>query len=62
MIKDGFVCCPACGRKTRTKTMDNTIALNFPLFCHWCKRTTIIDIMDGKAEKAGVKGNEVIER
>ena len=42
--KDGFICCPSCGKKTKVKVYDNTSMSNFPLYCPWCKRENIVDI------------------
>ena len=40
----GFVCCPACGQKTKTKVIPGKTELKeFPLWCPWCKREFIID-------------------
>ena len=41
----GWVLCPACGNKTRTKVRYNTVLENFPLFCPKCKRETIISLI-----------------
>lgn len=35
--------CLYCGKKTRTKINENTILLNFPLFCPKCKKEIIIN-------------------
>ena len=40
-----WIHCPICGSKTRTKVKENTVLLNFPLFCPKCKRETIVDIV-----------------
>lgn len=39
----GFVHCPLCKGKTKVKVNKDTILINFPLFCPWCKRETIVD-------------------
>ena len=40
----GFLCCPRCGNKTKTKVIPGTTEMKkFPLFCPWCKRVTVID-------------------
>lgn len=53
MIKDGFIHCPVCGRKTRTKVMPETKLEKFPLFCHFCKRVTVVDVVDGEIKTEG---------
>ena len=46
--------CPYCERKTRTKVLDKTVLLHFPLFCPWCKKEYIISLVERKmsVEKA----------
>lgn len=40
----GFVFCPKCGRKTKTKVIPGTtVLIKFPLFCSWCHEEMIID-------------------
>ncbi|MEQ7226416.1 cysteine-rich KTR domain-containing protein [Enterococcus avium] len=39
-----WIRCPLCGNKTRTKVQDNTILVNFPLFCPKCKREVLINV------------------
>ena len=33
--------CPICGNKTRTKVYENTVVLNFPLYCPKCKTKSV---------------------
>lgn len=42
MIKLEWVFCPICGNKTRNQIREDTILLNFPLYCPKCKRKTLI--------------------
>lgn len=42
MIKLEWVFCPICGNKTRNQIREDTILLNFPLYCPKCKRETLI--------------------
>lgn len=46
MCKDEWILCPICGNKTRVKIRDNTVLENFPLFCHKCKKETIINVKE----------------
>lgn len=40
----GFILCPVCGGKTKTKVIPGeTRLVRFPLFCPWCKREIMID-------------------
>lgn len=50
MVKDGWVYCPICNNKTRTKIRPDTVAKRFPVFCPVCKNESIMDIEKGKAE------------
>ncbi len=38
----GWVRCPVCGCKTRTKVRGDTVLENFPLFCPKCHRETVV--------------------
>ena len=42
MIKLEWVFCPICGNKTRNQIREDTILLNFPLYCPKCKRETLV--------------------
>lgn len=44
MVKDGWVYCPVCHNKTRTKIRPDTVARNLPVFCPKCKTVTITDL------------------
>ena len=33
-----WIRCPTCNNKTRTKVYEDTVLLNFPLFCPKCKK------------------------
>ena len=40
-----WVSCPICDSKTRVKVLEDTVLINFPLFCPWCKRETVINVV-----------------
>ena len=40
-----WVSCPICDSKTRVKVYEDTVLINFPLFCPWCKKETIINVV-----------------
>ena len=44
MKSEKWILCPVCGSKTHTKIRDDTVLLNFPLFCPKCKQETLIAI------------------
>ena len=39
-----WLICPICGGKTRGQIREDTILINYPLFCPKCKLTHIIDV------------------
>jgi hypothetical protein len=38
----GFLCCPDCGKRTKTKVRSDSELKNFPLYCSWCKKEYVI--------------------
>lgn len=47
--QDSFwVRCPVCHGKTRVKVNENTVLLNFPLYCPKCKQTNEINVVQLK--------------
>ena len=36
---------PICGGKTRTKVYEDTVLVNFPLYCPKCKREFKVDLV-----------------
>jgi uncharacterized protein YbaR (Trm112 family) len=44
MNKSEWLLCPVCKGKTRTRIRDDTTLTNFPLFCHKCKRETLVNV------------------
>ena len=44
----GWVHCPVCGYKTRTKVNRDTVLKRFPLFCPKCGHEHIIDVQENK--------------
>lgn len=43
MDEKHHICCPRCGRRTKVMVRTDTKLVNFPLFCPWCKKETIIN-------------------
>lgn len=41
-IKHEWILCPVCGSKTRNQIREDTILINYPLFCPKCKKETLI--------------------
>ena len=54
-----WIRCPVCGSKTRSRMRNDTILINYPLYCPKCKqerliavknmRVTVIEKIDNKA-------------
>ena len=45
MMKESvWINCPVCGNKTRTRIRDDTVLLNFPLFCPKCKHEELDNV------------------
>lgn len=43
-----FLCCPACGSKTRVMVNTDTVIHRLPLYCPKCKRETLVDVRNQK--------------
>ena len=39
-----WVRCPVCGSKTRNRIREDTVLINYPLYCPKCKHETIINV------------------
>ncbi|AOY74671.1 cysteine-rich KTR domain-containing protein [Clostridium formicaceticum] len=37
-----WIFCPVCGNKTRDRLREDTILINYPLYCPKCKQETLI--------------------
>lgn len=65
MQNEKWVLCPVCGNKTRIKIRENTVLLNFPLFCPKCRQEQLINVQQLKvtiikepdAEPMNLRGN-----
>lgn len=40
--REEWLRCPVCGNKTRSRIRENTVLINFPLYCPKCRQVTII--------------------
>ena len=40
-----WIHCPICKGKTRTKVYEDTVLVNFPLYCPRCKQEIRIDVV-----------------
>ena len=43
MIKSEWVLCPVCGSKTRDRIREDTVLINYPLYCPKCKQESLIN-------------------
>ncbi len=43
MITREWVRCPNCSNKTRDRIREDTILINYPLYCPKCKQETLIE-------------------
>lgn len=41
-MRTEWILCPACGHKTRNHIREDTVLINFPLFCPKCKKESLI--------------------
>ena len=46
MESEKWILCPACGGKTRNRIREDTLLLNYPLYCPKCKQETLIAAKD----------------
>ena len=44
MVENKWVLCPVCGAKTRDRIREDTVLLNYPLYCPKCKQETLVDV------------------
>ncbi len=47
-IKTEWILCPVCGSKTRNQIREDTILINYPLYCPKCKHENLITVKDFK--------------
>ncbi len=43
MVENKWVLCPVCGAKIRDRIREDTVLLNYPLYCPKCKQETLIE-------------------
>ena len=43
-----WLLCPKCGGKTKIKIYEDTVLLNFPLYCSRCKKETKLGVIKFK--------------
>ncbi len=48
MKSEEWILCPVCGNKTHDKIREDTVLLNFPLYCPKCTQETLIEVQQQK--------------
>ena len=48
MKPEKWIRCPVCGNKTHDKMREDTVLLNFPIYCPKCKQETLIEVQQPK--------------
>ena len=46
MKQTEFINCPTCGSKTRSKVREDTVLINYPLYCPKCRQENLINAKD----------------
>ena len=46
MKQTKWVLRPVCGSKTRNRIREDTVLMNFPLYCPKCRQETLIEVKD----------------
>ena len=39
-----WILCPVCGSKTRDRLREDTVLINYPLYCPKCKQESLIEV------------------
>ena len=52
-MEEKWVICPVCKSKTRVKLRQDTVLVNFPLFCPKCKQESVISAENMKISIVG---------
>ncbi len=42
--KTEWLLCPICGNKTRNQIRNDTVLINYPLYCPKCRQETLINV------------------
>ena len=43
-----WIRCPICQEKTRTKVREETVLINFPLYCPKCRKEVLVNVVQLK--------------
>ncbi len=50
MKKEHWIYCPFCHNKTEIKIYEESVLLNFPLYCELCKKEIMISVVKLKLD------------
>lgn len=45
-MRTEWILCPVCGNKTRDRIREDTVLINYPLYCPKCKKECLIEAKD----------------
>lgn len=62
MVKIEWILCPVCGNKTRNQIREDTVLLNFPLYCPKCKQETLISVKSLQVTVIDNRSRKIIMR
>mgnify|MGYP002771002447 FL=1 len=62
MIKTEWILCPTCKGKTRDRIREDTILINYPLYCPKCKQEHLIEAKNLKVRVIKEPGTKVQSR
>lgn len=48
MKKEHWIVCPLCQNNTHIKIYEDTVLLNFPVYCDNCKKEIVISVVNLK--------------
>ena len=54
-----IVHCPECGHETDIRVFEDTLLLNFPLYCPYCGKHLMVDIMKFKIARSDISHREL---
>lgn len=40
-----WLCCPICEKKTKTRIYEDTVLINYPVYCTKCRKEIIINVV-----------------
>ena len=46
-----WISCPSCQRKTSIKVYEDTMLIHFPLYCRWCRKEYMINLINQKVDR-----------